>query len=453
MPRGGGLPPIPASVSMSDEQPSRSGTLKRAPRFSQVPPAPGWPRPEWRLLAECGPVLGVTLWQLVRDVVLWAQVPPGDRPGLFRPLADAHAVRLSQAAEEAPELAEPLRELAMMVATPGRAEAARVAEACERVLVWAEMRGMRETALQFAEAAARVENETPLRNHAAGRLCRRAHDFPRAGLWYRRGYRLARRAGAEAECAIALLGLGGLALDQGILGEAERNFSKAARAALRQGRQGLAASARHELLGVTIHAERYAEAIDHAGKAVDLYPSKHPRVPNLGYDVAFLWMRLHYFSSAIYLLDKVLPWFENQPLRVLVLAALARSTASVHDRIRFERMSTEVLKIISAGHDRAAASLYHLAEGARYFEQWERAEMLARQALGEANRSRNQSVSEAAKNLLCILPDRTQGPEDVVPDEGSEVDRITEKVLKKLARQPVPGSSGAVLFPEHYPTG
>ncbi|HEU0078912.1 MAG TPA: hypothetical protein VFQ76_14760, partial [Longimicrobiaceae bacterium] len=155
------------------EQPSRAGTLKRAPRFSQVPPAPGWPRPEWRILAECGSTIGVALWQLVRDVVLWAQVPPGERAGLFRPFSAAQAMRLSLAADEAPELAEPLRELALVVATPGRAEAARVAEACEQVLVWAELRGMRETALQFAEAAARVEMDTSLRSKLAGRLCRR----------------------------------------------------------------------------------------------------------------------------------------------------------------------------------------------------------------------------------------------------------------------------------------
>ncbi|MET0396922.1 MAG: hypothetical protein ABW277_08880 [Longimicrobiaceae bacterium] len=395
-------------------------------------------------------MLGITLWQLVRDVVLWAQVPPGERPGLFRPLAAAQTARLAQAADEAPELAEPLRELAMMVATPGRAEAARVAEACERVLVWAELRGMRETALQFAEAAARVENETPLRNHAAGRLCRRAHDYQRAGLWYRRGYRLARLRGLEAECAIALIGLGGVAMDQGHLNEAEAHFRRASRAALRQGRNRLAGAAYHELFVVAVHAGHHEDAISYADRTISLYPAKHHRIPNLAYDVAFFWMQLGYFSSAIYLCEKLLPWFEGQSLRILVLAALARSSGAVHDRVRYERTSAEVLRMVAAGNEWAAASLYHLAEGVRYFEYWERAETLARRSLEEAKRVGNQSVIAASENLLITLLLRTQGPDDIVPEEGSLVDRTTGAVLRKLMRQPAPGSSEAVLFPERH---
>lgn len=437
---------------MSDEQQSRAGTLKRAPRFSQVPPAPGWPRPEWRLLAECGPVLGITLWQRVRDVVLWAQVAPGDRAGLFHPLSDAQTARLALAEAEAPELAEPLRELALMAAAPGRAEAARVAEACERVLVWAELRGMRETALQFAEAAARVEQDTSLRSKLAGRLCRRVHDHPRATLWYRRAARLARRAENEAEFAFAQLGLGGVAHDQGTLSEAEQYFWKAVRAALRQGRTSVAGAAHHDLLAVLIDAQRYPEAIEHAARAIDLYPSRHPRMPNLAYDVGFLWMRLGYYSSAIYLLEKALPWFERRPLRILVLAATARSVAAVHDRIRFERSAAETLRMAEAGNERTAASLYHLAEGARYFEQWDRAEMLASRALAEAHRSGNRTVVALVSGMLAELPSRTQGPEDLVPEEGSPVDTITRKLLRKLAKQPAPGASEAVLFPEHYPS-
>jgi tetratricopeptide (TPR) repeat protein len=397
-------------------------------------------------------VLGVTLWQLVRDVVLWAQVHPGDRAGLFRPLSAAQAGRFALAAEEAPELAEPLRELALVVATPGRAEAARVAEACERVLVWAEKRGMRETALQFAEAAARVDLDTSLRSKLAGRLCRRVHDHPRATLWYRRAARLARRAENEAEFAFAQLGLGGIAHDQGKFDEAEHYFWKAIRAGLRQGRTSIAGAAHHDLLGVAVHSGRYHDAITHADKAITFYPSKHPRLPNLGLDIGFLWMKLSYYSSAIYLLDRVLPWFDLQSHRILVLAAIARSTAAVHDRIRFERSSAEVLRMVAAGNERSASSLYHLAEGARYFEQWDRAGSLGRSALDEALRVGNQTVVQLARALLAELPSRTQGPDDLVPEEGSVTDRITTKILKKLAKQPAPESSETVLFPEHYPT-
>ena len=57
----------------------------------------------------------------------------------------------------------------------------------------------------------------------------------------------------------------------------------------------------------------------------------------------------------------------------------------------------------------------------------------------------------AAEALLATLPLKMQGPEDVVPDEGGKLDRITIKILKKLAKQPAPVISETVLFPERHP--
>jgi tetratricopeptide (TPR) repeat protein len=256
--------------------------------------------------------------------------------------------------------------------------------------------------------------------------------------------------GLEAECASALIGLGGVALDQGNLDAAEAHFRRASRAALRQGRNRLAGSAFHELFAVAINAGRHDDAVCHADRTISLYPAKHHRIPNLAYDIALFWMQLGYFSSAIYLCEKVLPWFEAQPLRILVLAALARSSGAVHDRIRYERTSAEVLRMVAAGNDWTAASLYHLAEGVRYFEQWGRAESLALRSLEEAKRVGNRTVIAASENLLITLLLKTQGPDDVVPEEGSLVDRVTDAVLRKLARQPAPGISEAVLFPERH---
>ena len=197
---------------------------------------------------------------------------------------------------------------------------------------------------------------------------------------------------------------------------------------------------------------RFNEAIRYAEQAISFYPLRHHRIPNLAFDIGFLWMRLYYFSSAIYLFERVLPWFEIQSHKILLLSALARSSAAVHDRIRYERASDRVLRMVEEGNERAASSLYHLAEGARYFELWERARTLATQALDLGRRVSNVSVVGAAEGMLAELPLQNQGPADIVPEEGGPVDRITTMLLKKLAKQPAPELSEAMLFPERYQT-
>jgi tetratricopeptide (TPR) repeat protein len=253
------------------------------------------------------------------------------------------------------------------------------------------------------------------------------------------------------EFAFAQLGLGGVALDQGNLFDAEHYFWKTVRAALRQGRTSVAGAAHHDLLGVVIAAGRYGDAMQHAERAVQFYPAKHPRLPNLVADIGFLWMVLHHYSTAIYLFDRVLPWFQVQSHRILLWAALARSAAAVHDRVRYERLSVKVLELVAAGNERSASSLYHLAEGACYFGQWDRSAQLGTQAFEEAQRVGNQTVIVAAGQLLERLRFRNEALEDQIPVEGGQVDRLTVMLLKKLAKQPAPGPSEAVLFPERYP--
>ncbi|MET0398392.1 MAG: tetratricopeptide repeat protein [Longimicrobiaceae bacterium] len=415
------------------------------------------PRRELDLLRDDTGPLGFLLWRIISDVLLWTGCPPDQRAGLFRDAREGRGEPLAYATLAAPELREPLRVLLTVSVTPELADAGAVAEACARVVEWAEGQNMKETAVQFAEAAARIEPEVSRRAYTPGRLCRRLGAHHRSAMWYWRAARLARRAhklgvrGSEIDFANAHLGLGTLEHGLGRYEQAEHHFLKAAHAALKMGRKSLAAGAHHNLIGVTYEQGRVNEALQHAELAARLYPVGHPFFPRLAHDIGFLWLKQDYFSSALLLFEKVLPWVERQRERILALASLARSAAAVKDHIRFERAATEVLAMAAADNELAASSLYHVAEGERSFWKWDRAELLAQRALRLAEERQNETVVRLARSLLEAVAIHRTGDVDLVPPEQSITDRITTMVLEKLQKQPAPELSSGAVRPEQYP--
>ncbi|HSU14136.1 hypothetical protein [Longimicrobium sp.] len=328
-----------------------------------------------------------------------------------------------------------------------------VADACAAVWEWAEQRGMPELALQFAEAAARLEPDSSARAATAGRLCRRRSERIRGTLWFRRAARLARVSHAktaEVDFAIAHLGWGNLESDLGRFGEAEKHADKGRRAALRVGRRSLAASAYHDLMTIRIHSGRLDEAAAHARSAVAFYKPEHPRVPALAHDIAFLWACRGFFSSAAPLYDAVLPFIHLAAERVVVLANQARAAGACRDRLRYERAYQAVERLRQAGETVPASAFYHLAEGCRSFEEWNRAEQCCLLALRLAGERGNALTVAQAQQLLAGLRVRAPGDRDVVPPEGGEVDLVRESLLRKL-RKHAPGARPRAVPPEKYP--
>ena len=424
-------------------------------RHSPIPQSPNWARPEWRLREELEGVRGLVLWQLLRDVLLWSKFSPPDRHSLFHKVNTQQEKWLSGAVEDTPELTNAVASLRLVSDIPETVDAASVASACQEIWQWAEMNNLRETALQFAEAAAHVEPLSSSRCYTAGRLCRIAADHARGVMWFRRAERVARRAvpPSEIDFANAHLGWGILEHDRGNFTEAETHFRRARRAAFRMGRHSLAAAAHHNLLVLYMDWERLPDALDQADKAATFYPAKHPRVPAVACDIGYLWLRLGHFSTATYLFGRALPWITVPSDRVVVLSLYARAAAANRDRVRFERLAERALRLITERNDRSDAALYHLAEGARSYEQWSRAEELAAQALALARTRNDKAVVTDAESLLAGIVERSSGDVDTVPDEGGDVDRITHKVLTKLRRMPAPESLDpeAAFFPENYP--
>jgi tetratricopeptide (TPR) repeat protein len=426
----------------------RRGSPRGHGRYSPIPPVPSLPRSELAILRDRAGPLGLLFWQCLSDVLLWCAAD--QRVGLFQPRGRGQTEALAYTLREVPELADPIAELVQVSAMPELASPERVAEACGQVMRWAEQHGMKETAAQFAELAARLEPDSSSRCYTAGRTCRHVGDAGRAAMWFRRAERLARRAGNQIDFAIAHLGYGNLDYNLGRYREAEEHMEKAARAALRAGRKSLAASCEHDLMRVAADNGRSESAINRAGRALDLYPLRHPRFPLFAYDVAWMFVTMGYFSSAVLVLRDVLPFVADDPERIRICGVLARCAAAVRDRITYTRASAEALRLAALDDERGPSTIYQLAEGARSLEEYDRAEALARRALAAADLREFGGLTSAITTLLDDLATHSGGDVDRIPDAGSPVDLLRERILDSLGKLKAGKHRGRRVPPEDY---
>lgn len=408
---------------------------------------PTWlpePRPAHLVLDEVGGTTGYVLWLLLNDCGLW--VTAAARGELFE-----HGGR-SWAEEAWPgALVDAFSVLRAASAAPEVARHADLATAAAAVWEWAEREGHREAALQFAELAARLEPDSSARAATAGRFCRRGSGLQgRAAQWYARALRLARLQDDEIAFVTARLGWGILEFNRGRYLHAESHFNVAFRRAMRVGRRSTAGLALHCRLGVAIACGRYDVAMRQAFEAVRLYAAHHPRFPVLAHDVAFAIAGQGFHSSAIPVLVRTLPLLGETRERILVLATLARAAGAARDRVRFERAAAQVLRLVEESTEMAESSVYQVAQGARSFEQWERADGLARQALSLAEQTGNGYIAGAARVLIDDVAERAPGDVDVVPEEGGEVDALVELLLCRLEKHTAPPDGRAVSV-EKFP--
>jgi tetratricopeptide (TPR) repeat protein len=407
---------------------------------------PTWlpePRPPHLVLDEVGGAAGYVLWLLLSDCGLW--IAADQRAELFAPGGRDWAE-----AEWPAELVDAFSILRAASAAPELARAPDLAAAAASVWEWADAEQHQETALQLAELAARLDPDDPSRATTAGRFARRLGLHSRASRWFARGTRLARLHGDEIEFVTAHLAWGVLEDQVGNYLHAEAHFTKGFRRAMRAGRRSLAAAAKHNLMGVAVTTQRFEDAWGHAWDAARMYAAHHPRLPLFAHDVAFLFACEGYFSSALPILERVLPMVERLRERVLVLAAITRAAGAVRDRLRFERTAAEVLSIAARESELAAGCIYYVAEGARCFEQWERSRQLALQCLELADAREDHAVQSLATALLDALSRREPGAVDEIPPLGGQVDEMGALLLKRLRKHTAPRDRRAVP-PEKFP--
>src|SRR5215218_1018950 len=163
-------------------------------------PPPQQRRRESEILKELPNVLGLVLWQDVRHLDTWAAsstavqlrilstdggrhshgASAGEREsplssgvssaaGLFNPSPPEWVLaKRREASASCPELAPALAAFRALVAAPLAVRRSAVAEACRQVVEWALAHEHVQTAIEFAEAAARVDPESPAMANLAG---------------------------------------------------------------------------------------------------------------------------------------------------------------------------------------------------------------------------------------------------------------------------------------------
>ncbi len=407
----------------AQEGPKLQGVFPR-----RIPPAPTWRRLELEVLGDLDEALGLTLWLAIRRVQDWVESSPEERAHVCTDAAESEPVdperprrraesaeRLAFALTTAPEATSPLGVFSALRSTPHLLDPATVAEACDQMSEWAEARAMYETALQFAEAAAALEPNSPKRANLAGRACRLAGLWSRADIWYQRGLGMARHPRNRIEGFRGHLGAGAVAYLQGRLREARRHFRAGAWMARDMGRMPLAARAQHDLLLLGIAFRDYEKAVRCARRALEWYPTHHPRIPYLAHDFAWLLTRLRQDAPALQLLDRTFVPIEAEHERLLVWGTVARAAAGDANVDRFQIARERVVELSGLyPHHYAAHSLYEVAEGARLLALWPLAEKFAVAAVETARKHGAADTEADAAQLLSDIADRVPAP----PVEG-----------------------------------
>jgi hypothetical protein len=241
-----------------------------------------------QILQEVKGELGVALWQGMRDVMLWAQAPVGERAHAFSPGAEK---RRLQGAGGEDEVLVPLRQLVALVANPGAGNPTVIALACRQIAQWAESRGHSATALSFAQCASLSIPADVGAAYAIARLAQESGDAARAEVWYRRTIGLARQTRDWRLYSRAFRGLGLLAGARGDSTAARYHLVRALRGGRRGGMRQEQAAALHELFLLAARTGRLEEADRLAVAAFEAYGSRDARLRALAGDVAQVWMR------------------------------------------------------------------------------------------------------------------------------------------------------------------
>jgi tetratricopeptide (TPR) repeat protein len=385
------------------------------------------------ILEAQGDELAFWYWRHAVDLVLWLEESE-TKQGLF--------LGVGTSVGEFPDKIKPeFQALSVIYTDPNRVVISRLTSACGRISEWLEQEDRLETALQYAELAARLSPTESERCSTAGRLCRRRRESIRGTMWFRRATQLSAYSGKHhfRDLSTARFGWANLALDLGNLAEAEVHATKAFRAALRCGRHGDAAGAYHTLATALIHQGRHDEAWVHARNALTSYPLDNPRFPALAHDIAFLWGKQGFFSDAADIYEMVLPTISHADERFVVLANIARAAAAAGDRLRYERAAREILRAADSESVVAHSVLYHLARAAINIGDWFLAARLAKRIPPQQSVRWAQMMDDLHKDIRT----RSGGEVNVIPEYGSEIHAARSLLVKKLERSAGPaGGSG-----------
>ncbi len=390
-----------------------------------VPPGllvQGEPFEGFSVLDESRDELGLLLWQSQRDVEVWALAPPHQRGDLFT--AGALRQRMERIQEEvAPgtPVRPVLEGLAHLLARPNRMTPLEVCDLCEELSRWASDSGLPRTALAFAVRAAMAAPDEAGPAYLVGLISRRAADYRRAEVWFRRALAIARHSGDWRVYSLAHAGLGQMHMQRGDGPRARARLLRALRAARRHGIWSVRSTALHDLFCIAATGPDPRLAEQYARAAFYSYGRQHPRLPVLAHDIARFWMMHGYHELALPTFQAVLPHLTRPVERMLALSNLAQAAAGTEDAALFTRTWNEVWRMIDERDDGecVAEALVNLAHGAELLGQVVRLDMAASYALTVATRRNEAQEKLVAEALLKRSRDFGKEPE---PEPGPPAD-------------------------------
>lgn len=395
------------------------------------------------LLKENPGSLGILLWDLARQVILWADTPHEELAELSSPaFSDRGFASLLSTGGGSP-VESAFRILARMFVDPVAGSRLEVGLACRRIATWAEAEDASHTAFVFALAAAHALPGDAQSAYQVGRLARRGAHYERATTWLTRALLLGRQAKDWDSYGAALAGMGNLYVQRGDYPRARKYHLRCLRAARRYGLRSLEGAALHNLCGVAIEVGRMEEVHAYARAAYEVWGPDHMRLPMLAHDVAYAWMGAGYFDLALQVFHVVLPHYRRTE-RVLVLADICRASAGIGDAERFERAWKAAWRFIGelSGRDHVAQGLLDMARGGASLRQWQRAERAAGLALALATEREESRIRVTAGTVLeAIRAERSVEFRSRPPAQaGALARRLAGDLTESLARSAAAGT-------------
>jgi tetratricopeptide (TPR) repeat protein len=427
---------MPARRIMS---PSATAKPQIDPSRDVFPPPPRWPRTEADLFLEADGDLAHILWQRLRDVRLWALTPPQNRAALFQPPGTEFRAREESAVAVAPDVADEIHQLGILVRYPTLPAHRSVSDLCLAVSDWAVKQHMTEVALHFAEAAAVADSTYPKAAAIAGSYCTQTVATERASTWFHRAIRLSRRQRDWEWYARAHIRLGILFTQTGQHISARAMYLKAARNATWAGYREYAGQGWHGMLTVEGEVGTFRNGQAYALKALERYPVNYYGVPNLAADYAYLLLRQGWYSAAQPLLSAVLETLgsENRA-RIIILGSVARVAAGLRDWRTFDSVASEILLRAEISEEGAATALIHLSEGTRVLSEWDEAERLAARGLSIAIRRKEADTIRMAYAKLDQIMLRTAPERNQEPPATAKVAGTVKQFLRRMAAARAP---------------
>ena len=414
---------------------------KRAPRLRTLPPVPRW-LPEYKLVEDADAVgddrVALALLYALRDLRLWVESTPEERPHLLLPPSRDRTDTFVRAAEHANAIAEPLHDLCAMRSDPDRATAEVLGAACRRVSRWAHQRSLTNIALLFAEASVRVAPDIASGANVAGRMARIVGFPDRSESWFDYGIRVAGRDGNRnrREMIRALLGKGTILREHGRLHEAKPFLDRAARLCAATRRHRLAAETHHDLYALAVMLGSNVEAEAHMLRALQHYPIHHSAIPGLIHDWCFLLVQQGYYSQAVSLLQLSIPTIQRVEIQLVSWGTLARAAAGAGARDLYDEAVQHIKALVARTQAYASAALIQAANGTRFFMEWEVALELATWAREIAEARGEMEVVQEVRDVISSILAREAPLPLTEPPEGSHVRDIDERFMFLLrARQ------------------